>query len=64
MFQTLEIRKLTESGKRNGKPKKLKDQVISLRRIAEDMEDNWNLFTRENLVCHDGVPFDSALAQT
>ena len=32
--------------------------VISLRRLILDMRSNWALFTRENYVCHDGLPFD------
>lgn len=32
--------------------------VISLRRLILDMRSNWQLFTRENYVCHDGLPYD------
>jgi len=32
--------------------------VISLRRLVIDMRSNWSLFTRENYVCHDGLPYD------
>jgi hypothetical protein len=32
--------------------------VISLRRLLIDMRSNWPLFTRENYVCHDGLPYD------
>jgi hypothetical protein len=32
--------------------------VISLRRLITDMCSNWSLFTRENYVCHDGLPYD------
>ena len=32
--------------------------VISLRRLIIDMRSNWPLFTRENYVCHDGLPYD------
>jgi hypothetical protein len=32
--------------------------VISLRRLIADMRSNWQLFTRENYVCHDGLPYD------
>ena len=32
--------------------------VISLRRLLTDVRSNFNLFTRENYVCHDGLPFD------
>jgi hypothetical protein len=33
--------------------------VISLRRLIIDMRSNWQLFRRENYVCHDGLPYDS-----
>jgi hypothetical protein len=32
--------------------------VISLRRLITDLRSNWPLFTRENYVCHDGLPYD------
>jgi hypothetical protein len=32
--------------------------VISLRRLVIDLRSNWPLFTRENYVCHDGLPYD------
>jgi hypothetical protein len=32
--------------------------VISLRRLITDLRSNWALFTRENYVCHDGLPYD------
>lgn len=32
--------------------------VISLRRLVDEIVDNANLFTRENYVCYDGLPFD------
>jgi hypothetical protein len=32
--------------------------VISLRRLIIDLRSNWALFTRENYVCHDGLPYD------
>jgi hypothetical protein len=32
--------------------------VISLRRLIIDLRSNWHLFTRENYVCHDGLPYD------
>jgi hypothetical protein len=38
--------------------------VISLRRLISEMRSNWALFTRENYVCHDGLPYDyEAVAQ-
>jgi hypothetical protein len=32
--------------------------VISLRRLILEMRSKWPLFTRENYVCHDGLPYD------
>ena len=32
--------------------------VISLRRLILDLRSNWQVFTRENYVCHDGLPYD------
>jgi hypothetical protein len=32
--------------------------IISLRRIAKDLRHNFHLFTRENYVCFDGLPYD------
>jgi hypothetical protein len=32
--------------------------VISLHRLIIEMRSNWPLFTRENSVCHDGLPYD------
>jgi hypothetical protein len=32
--------------------------VISLRRLLDDIEAHAHLITRENYVCHDGLPFD------
>jgi hypothetical protein len=32
--------------------------VISLRRLISDLRSNFRLFTRENYVCHDGLPYD------
>jgi hypothetical protein len=32
--------------------------VISLRRLIKDVRRNWKLFTRENYICHDGLPYD------
>jgi hypothetical protein len=47
--QVLAIRKLLDGRK----------DVFSLRRLLEDMSDHRNLITRENYVCHDGLPYDS-----
>lgn len=38
--------------------------VMSLRRLVKDVRSNFDLFTRENYVCHDGLPFDYEAAQT
>jgi hypothetical protein len=35
-----------------------RSDVISLRRLIVEMRSNWPLFTRENYVCHDGLPYD------
>jgi hypothetical protein len=32
--------------------------LFSLRRLIIEMRRNWPLFTRENSVCHDGLPYD------
>jgi hypothetical protein len=32
--------------------------TISLRRLISDIRSNYALFTRENYVCHDGLPYD------
>ncbi len=32
--------------------------LISLRRLIIDLRSNWSLFTRENYICHDGLPYD------
>jgi hypothetical protein len=52
--QVLAIRKLLD-------PRK---DVFSLRRLLDDMTDHRELSTRENYVCHDGLPFDSAAWQS
>lgn len=46
--QVLAIRRLVD--KRRG--------VISLRRLTIDLRSSFPLFTRENYVCHDGLPYD------
>ena len=40
-----------------------KKGVISLCRLVGDIKTNINLFTRENYVCFDGLPFDYAAVQ-
>jgi hypothetical protein len=32
--------------------------TISLRRLISDIRSNYSLFTRENYVCHDGLPYE------
>ncbi len=46
--QVLAIRRLLDNGR----------GVISLRRLLLDMRSNFHLFTRENCVCYDGLPYD------
>lgn len=46
--QVLAIRRLVDDGRNN----------ISLRRLLMDIRSNWSLFTRENFVCYDGLPYD------
>jgi hypothetical protein len=48
--QVLAIRRLLDT----------RHDVFSLRRLLDDMTDHRGLITRENYVCHDGLPFDSA----
>jgi hypothetical protein len=40
-----------------------RNDVISLRRLLDDIEAHAHLLTRENFVCHDGLPFDPEAAQ-
>lgn len=47
--QVLAIRRLLDGRK----------DVFSLRRLLDDLTDHRALITRENYVCHDGLPFDS-----
>jgi hypothetical protein len=47
--QVLTIRRLMD---------KSGSDVISLRRLIKDVRRNWTLFTRENYICHDGLPYD------
>jgi hypothetical protein len=53
--QTLSIRRLME--KASNKPAR---QVISLRRVLNDIKTHRHLITREHYVAHDGLPFDPA----
>lgn len=36
--------------------------IISLRRVVDEIRENAKLFTRENYVAHDGLPFDAEIA--
>jgi hypothetical protein len=47
--QVLSIRRLVD--RRN-------DDIISLWRLVKDIDKNFNLITRENYVCYDGLPYD------
>jgi hypothetical protein len=47
--QVLAIRRLVDDGN---------SDIISLRRLVKDMRRNFALFTRENHVCFDGLPYD------
>lgn len=51
--QLLALRKLTDPPSNN--PKR---QVVSLRRLLDDLRAHRHLFTRENYVCLDGLRFD------
>jgi hypothetical protein len=37
--------------------------IISLRRLVKDLRHSWTLFTRENYVCFDGLPYDYEAVQ-
>ena len=52
--QVFAIRKLLDKRK----------DVFSLRRLLDDIADHRNLITRENYVCHDGLPYDSEAWQS
>jgi hypothetical protein len=52
--QVLAIRRLLDGRK----------DVFSLRRLLNDLTDHRALITRENYVCHDGLPFDSEAWQS
>lgn len=47
--QVLAIRRLMDDGN---------SDIISLRRLIKDLKRNFTLFTRENYVCFDGLPYD------
>jgi hypothetical protein len=47
--QVLAIRRLMDNGN---------SDIISLRRLVKDMRRSFHLFTRENYVCFDGLPYD------
>jgi hypothetical protein len=47
--QVLAIRRLMDDGN---------SDIISLRRLVKDLRRNFSLFTRENYVCFDGLPYD------
>jgi hypothetical protein len=48
------IRKLWERGNSNDDK-----QIVSLRRVLDDVKDHAHLISRENYVCHNGLPFDN-----
>jgi hypothetical protein len=52
--QVLAIRRLMDDGN---------SDIISLRRLVKDLRRNWSLFTRENYVCLDGLPYDYEAVQ-
>ena len=39
------------------------DDIISLRKLIKDIRSNFDLFTRENYVCFDGLPYDYEAVQ-
>jgi hypothetical protein len=47
--QVLAIRRMMDDGN---------SDIISLRRLVKDLRRNFALFTRENYVCFDGLPYD------
>ena len=51
--QVLAIRRLIDD----------RSDVISLRRLVKDLRRNFGLFTRENFVCFDGLPYDYEAVQ-
>jgi hypothetical protein len=50
--QILSLRRLVDNRK----------DVISIRRLLKDVRSNFKLFTRENYVCFDGLPYDHDVA--
>jgi hypothetical protein len=52
--QVLGIRRLMDNGG---------NDIISLRRLVKDLKSNFALFTRENFVCFDGLPYDYLAVQ-
>jgi hypothetical protein len=52
--QVLAIRRLIDDSN---------SDVISLRRLVKDLRRNFGLFTRENYVCFDGLPYDYEAVQ-
>jgi hypothetical protein len=48
--QVLAIRRLMDDGR---------NDIISLRRLVKDLRRNFAVFTRENFVCFDELPYDS-----
>ncbi|MHB1219518.1 MAG: hypothetical protein ACYC1L_15105 [Alphaproteobacteria bacterium] len=53
--QLLAVRRLTE--------RNVKGDAITLYRLLDDMKKNAGIFTRENYVCNDGLPFDPGPAR-
>lgn len=53
--QVLAVRRLTERPARDDQPQR---QIISLRRLIDDLRKNRLLLTRENYVSYDGLPYD------
>lgn len=51
--QVLAIRRLVDK----------RTDVISLRRLIKELRGNFDSFTRENYVCHDGLPYDYEAVQ-
>ena len=52
--QVLAIRRLMDDGN---------SDIISLRRLVKDLKKHFDLFTRENYVCFDGLPYDYEAVQ-
>jgi hypothetical protein len=52
--QVLAIRRLMDDSNKD---------IISLRRLVKDLKRNFQLFTRENYVCFDGLPYDFEAVQ-